>query len=117
MNKTKTLKKNYEFRNVLSNGKYFGADNIEAFVRKNNSTSFNYIGIAVSSKSAKAVKRNMIKRIMKESYKNLEHNLKSGYSIVFLWKKNVDIINATYKNIFKDMEKILINANILEGKI
>ena len=117
MNKTKTLKKNYEFKNILCNGKYFGAYNIEAFVKKNNNIKYNFIGIAVSSKVAKAVKRNKIKRLMKESYKNIEKNLETGNSIVFLWKKNANIENATYQNIFEDMKNILIKAGILEDSI
>ena len=33
---TKMLKKNYEFKNVLTKGKYYGGKQIEAFVLKNN---------------------------------------------------------------------------------
>ena len=34
MKKTKMLKKNYEFKNVLSKGKYYSGDCIEAFIKK-----------------------------------------------------------------------------------
>ena len=33
MKKTKMLKKNYEFKNVLSKGKYFSGDYIESFIK------------------------------------------------------------------------------------
>ena len=36
MRKIKTLKKNYEFKNVLSKGKYYSGKNIEAFIKDNN---------------------------------------------------------------------------------
>ena len=55
MKKTKTLKKNYEFRKVLSKGKYISGENIEAFIIKNNKK-FNLLGLAISTKIAKAVK-------------------------------------------------------------
>lgn len=34
MKKTKMLKKNYEFRTVLSKGKYFSGKYVEAFIKK-----------------------------------------------------------------------------------
>ena len=54
------LKKNYEFRKVLSKGKYYAGRNIEVFIQKNNKKN-NYIGLAISTKVAKAVTRNKIK--------------------------------------------------------
>ena len=113
MKKTKMLKKNYEFKNVLSKGKYYSGRYIEAFIKPNNSKSQNFLGIAIGVKTAKAVKRNFIKRLIRENYKNLEFNIKTGNSIVFLWKKKVDIKNATFINIEQDINFIFDKANIL----
>ena len=113
MKKTKMLKKNYEFKNVLSKGKYYSGFCIEAFIKKNNLKNENLLGIAIGTKIAKAAKRNYIKRLIRESYKNLENRIKPGNSIVFLWKKKIDIKNANYKNIKKDMDKIFDKAGIL----
>ena len=113
MKKTKMLKKNYEFKNVLTKGKYYSGKRIEAFIKYNNSNNnINFLGIAISSKIAKAVKRNKIKRLIRESYKNLENNIDTSNSIIFLWKKKVNIEEATYENIKKDIEYILKKANI-----
>ncbi len=114
MKKTKMLKKNYEFKNVLSKGKYYSGFCIEAFIRKNNLKNENLLGIAIGTKIAKATKRNHIKRLIRESYKNIEDSINTGYSIVFLWKKKIDIKNANYKNIKKDIEKIFDKAEILD---
>lgn len=111
MKKTKMLKKNYEFKNVLSKGKYYSGKNIEVFIKDNNKN-YNSLGLAISVKTGKAVKRNMIKRLIRENYKILEPQLKNGKSIVFLWKKKVDIKNATFKNIETDMNDIFDRANI-----
>ena len=113
MKKTKMLKKNYEFKKVLSKGKYYSAKNIEAFIYKNKKDC-NFLGIAISVKVAKAVKRNRIKRLIRENYRNIEEKTKVGYSIVFLWKKNINIENATYINIKDDMEKIFKKADTFE---
>ena len=113
MKKTKMLKKNYEFKNVLSKGTYYSGYCIEAFIKKNNLKNENLLGIAIGTKIAKATKRNHIKRLVRECYKNIEANINTGYSIVFLWKKKIDIKNANYKNIEKDMNKIFGRAKIL----
>lgn len=112
MNKTITLKKNYEFKRVLTKGKYYSGKYIEVFVRKNNLEK-NYIGIAIGVKIAKAVKRNRIKRLIRENYRLLENNMKTGYNIVFLWKKKVDISNATFSNIRTDIIDIFKRIGIL----
>ena len=113
MKKTKMLKKNYEFKHVLSKGKYYSGKNIDAFIKDNNKD-YNFLGLAISVKTAKAVKRNRIKRLIRESYKNIENELNMGYSIIFLWKKNVDTINANFENIDTDIKKIFYKANIIE---
>ena len=111
MKKTKMLKKNYEFKNILRTGKYFSGRQIEAFI-KNNKEEINYLGIAVSVKVAKAVRRNKIKRIMRENYRNFENEIKTSKTIVFLWKKRANIKEATFENIKKDMKNILKKANL-----
>ena len=111
MKKTIMLKKNYEFATVLRKGTYFSGKTIEAFIKRNNQNT-NFLGIAISSKICKAVKRNHIKRLMRESYKNLENKINTGHSIIFLWKKKVDIKQACYQNVEKDMKKIFAEAKL-----
>ena len=86
MKSTKMLKKNYEYRAVLSKGKYYSGDYIKAIIVLNNKKC-NYLGLAISTKYGKAVQRNKIKRYLRECYKDLETALKKGYSIVFLVNK------------------------------
>ena len=116
MKKTKMLKKNYEFKNVLSKGKYYSGKNIEAFIKDNNKN-YNFLGLAISVKTGKAVKRNKIKRLIRENYKILEPQIKDGKSIVFLWKKKVNVENATFDNIKSDMNNIFERSNIKIDKI
>lgn len=111
MKKTKMLKKNYEFKNVLSKGKYYSGKNIEAFIKDNNKN-YNFLGLAISVKIGKAVRRNKIKRLIRENYKFLELEIETGKSIVFLWKKNIDVKNATFENIKADMNYIFDKAKI-----
>ncbi len=112
MRKIKTLKKNYEFKNVLTKGKFYKENTITVYIQKNNIKS-NVIGIAVSKKIGNAVKRNKLKRLIRESYRLMKNELKQGYNIVFVWNKNMSFNNANYFTVNKDMKKIFEKARLL----
>ena len=63
-------------------------------------------GIAIKTKIGKAVKRNHIKRLIRESYRINEEKLGVGENIVFLAKKNINVNNVTFKDIENDVIKI-----------
>jgi len=107
------LKKNYEFRYVLKQGKSYYGENIKAFIIKNNKKN-NYLGLAISTKFGKAVQRNKIKRLIRENYKNFEKNLLNGYSIVFIIKKETKLENIDFYQIKRDMNKIFYDAKLIK---
>lgn len=109
---TDTLKKNYQFRNILKSGKYYRGNYIDIYIKRNNKK-INYIGIAVGVKIAKAVKRNRIKRLIRENYRLLEHKMSLGYNIIFICKKNKKVEDINFYNIKEDIQKILKKAEIL----
>ncbi len=106
MRKTEKLKKNYEFRFILTKGKYYSGKYIEAFAIKNN-LKINKIGIAIGRKQAKAVKRNYYKRLIREAYRLNEDKIDVGNSIVFLVKKKVNVDEINFINIQNDLLLIL----------
>ena len=112
MKNTIMLKKSYEFKKVFAKGICAKGKILNVFARKNNKN-FNKIGIAVSKKAGKSVKRNKIKRLVRENYKVVENQLKTGYSIIFLWKKNADFENFDYYIIGEECKKLLSKLNIL----
>ena len=73
----------------------------------------NVIGVAVSKKIGKAVKRNRIKRLIRESYYLKRNELEKGYNIVFLWNRNT-FINCKCEQIQKDMYILLKKAGLLK---
>ena len=113
MKKTKMLKKNYEFSNILSKGTYYSGKQIEIFI-KMNKDSANYLGLAIGVKTGKAYQRNRVKRVIREVYKEAEESLKDGVSMVILIKKNISISEITYKQIKEDMHQICKKAKIIE---
>ena len=113
MKKTEMLKKNYEFKTVLTKGKFFIEEEIEIFILKNNKKR-NFLGIAIGTKNGKAFQRNRAKRIIRESYTKLENRLIEGNSIVILMNKNFCIDDIKFSNVYEEMLKIFKKAKILQ---
>lgn len=112
MRKIKTLKKNYEFKNVLSKGKFYVGKYIILYVKENNKKE-NYIGIAVGTKIGHAVERNKIKRLIRENYRLKKEELVRGRDIVFLLNKKSNIKEINYWNINRDMIELFNKANMV----
>ncbi len=113
MKKIKTLKKNYEFQNVLNKGKFYIGKQITVYIAKNREEA-NRIGIAISSKTCHAVKRNNIKRKIRENYRLMANKLTQGHNIVFLWNKKVPIEQIDFHTINQDMTNAFSKAGMLQ---
>ena len=117
MKRIKTLKLNYEFKNVFDKGHYSLGSQVITHYRKNK-LGHNRLGIGVSTKLAKAVKRNRVKRVIRNCYqkinKDYNYNIEGlGYDFVFIWNKNSDLNELSYKIIYKD---ILNTFRYIENK-
>ncbi len=112
MKKTTMLKKNYEFRNVLTRGKKYRGIYLDIYVIKNNLKE-NKLGIAISSKIANSVYRNKVKRLIRENYRLIEKEINVGNSFVIMWKKHINIEEANFYNIKEDINNFFKSANLL----
>ena len=115
MKKIITIKKNYEFKNVFEKGKYYKGSFLEIFVIRKKQN-FNRIGIAISKKIGNSVERNKIKRLIRESYMQLNENLVNGCEIIILWNKKVEIKDANFYNIKEDLYEVFKKAEIIENE-
>ncbi len=113
MKKMKTLKKNYEFQNVLNKGKFYIGKQVTIYIVKSREDE-NRIGIAISSKTCNAVKRNAIKRRIRENYRLIKNNLIQGHKIVFLWNKKVPVEQVDFHIISQDMKSAFSKAGMLK---
>lgn len=115
MRKVKTLKKNYEFKNVFNKGKYLVNRQVIVYLKSNN-FGYNRIGIAISTKICNAVGRNHLKRLIREAYYNFKDLLDENekhYDIVFTWNKKTNIENASYVCILNDLNRAFTKFDIL----
>lgn len=75
------LRKRWEFERVYSEGRKFVNDIFVIYIAPND-LGINRLGIAVSKKLGKAVKRNRVRRLIRESFRLLEGRLREGFDIV-----------------------------------
>ena len=78
MLKKNVLRKNSEFSAVYNKGKSVGDRYVVLFYRPNG-LPYNRTGFLASKKVGNSVVRNRAKRLMKESYRNIEGSLPEGY--------------------------------------
>ena len=81
-----------------------------------NRKDYNLLGLAISVKTAKSVKRNRIKRLIRENYYFFENKIRKGKSIVFLWNKDALVQDINFLKIKTDMERIFDKADMFENR-
>ena len=85
-----TLKKNFEFKKVLSKGKCFNGKFLSVYVFPNKLNK-KRVGFAISKKAGNAVFRNRIKRLIRENIRLKEKDLNNSCDFVFVWKNRKDV--------------------------
>lgn len=111
MNKIKRLRTNMEFKKVYNSGKNYWNRNLILYLRKNN-TDHTRVGYSITKKIGNSVTRNKIRRRMKEIYRLNYNNLKKGYDLIFIPKKNV--VDISYGELESAMIHILKLSNVLK---
>ena len=86
------------------------------YALKNNYNN-NEIGISVGKKFSKSsVKRNRVKRPIKEAYRLNESKIGLGNSIIFIIKNNVDYEKLDFQSVEKDLIRCFGRAKLLNNK-
>ncbi|MDD4510288.1 MAG: ribonuclease P protein component [Oscillospiraceae bacterium] len=80
---SQSLKKNHEFRRLYARGKSAVSPILVLYCRKNG-RGVNRIGITVGGKVGNAVKRNWIRRRLRECYRVNEARFAVGYDLVLV---------------------------------
>ena len=108
--KTVFIKENSDFKRLYYRGKSQVKKRLVLYYRKNR-FSYNRLGITVSPKVGNAVKRNRIRRLLKENYRLLK-GISIGYDIVIVARKSAAFAN--YDEIGKDLKGALYDSGLLK---
>jgi ribonuclease P protein component len=133
---TDPIRKNFEFARAYKKGRYFVGKYLILYVLKRgggqnvqsghesgggqNSGSGggqdgraarNGIGVTASKKVGKSVRRNRLRRLVKENYRQFEARLKRGYHIVFVVRSTPEL--PLFADIQAEMKGLFARAGIL----
>lgn len=106
MKKENRLRKNMEFKKVYKSGKNYWNRNLIVYVRRNG-TDKTRIGISITKRVGNAVVRNKLKRRIREVSRVYLPNLRKGYDLIFIPKKNaVDLSFAELESAIMHIYRI-----------
>lgn len=106
---TVSLKKDNDFRKVLSKGKSY-ANKYLVIYKIFNDSKTNRLGIIVSKKVGNSVVRSRVKRLIKENYRKIEYQICIGYDIVIIARSVTSLSN--YYQIKSALVQLLKRQNL-----
>lgn len=101
MVKTTAIKENRDFRRLYARGKSAASGCVALYMMPNRLKIKNRLGITVSVKIGKAVKRNRIKRLIREAYRAHEAEIKGGFDFVCVARHRA--LGASYWEVEKSL--------------
>lgn len=87
MKQTQKLRMNYEFSRVYQKGRYISGRHVVLHYLKR-SGSQNRLGVTASRKVNGSVHRNRIKRLLRESYRLMEDQVRLGYDLILVGRES-----------------------------
>lgn len=105
-----TLKENHLFSRAYRKGRCFSGKYIAVYVLKNRENN-KKLGITVSKSRGNAVKRNRVKRIIREAYRVFHPFIKEGNIIVIVARQ--PCVDAHVSVVVSELEALLSKAALL----
>lgn len=107
---TVSLKKNFQFRYVYKRGKSIANRHLVLYMVKNG-TQGNQLGISVSSKVGNSVVRSHVTRLIRESYRNMEEEVRAGYDLVVIARNAC--ADASYHEVSRSLRHLFKKQSLL----
>ncbi len=103
-----------EFQVVFSQGRSYGARFLALYVLETGSKS-SRIGFTTARKIGSNVKRNRVKRRLREIVRSVEYEVKPGYSLVLVGRYSA--AEASFQELKADVLRLLGKAGVLKGEV
>ncbi len=106
-----TIKENRDFRRIYAKGKSYTSGILVTYVMRNRTHDVR-IGITTGKKIGTAVQRNRSRRIIREAFRELAGDVKTGYDLVFVARSKTPFVKSY--DILRSMKKELKEAGVLK---
>jgi ribonuclease P protein component len=110
MLKANVLRKKKDFSSIYNRGKSVGERYIVLFFRRND-LDYNRTAFLASKKVGNSVNRNRARRLMKESYREINSRLKIGFDLIFIARNTIK--NVKCGDVKKSMEAALVKSKLM----
>lgn len=111
MLKTDVLRKKEDFTKLYKKGKSVASKFVVLFYKKNE-FSYNRKAFLASKKVGNSVQRNRARRLLRESYRQLEADIPQGWDFIFIARNT--ILNSKCEDVKLSMKNTLKRAGIIE---
>lgn len=106
---TQPLRLNYEFSRVYHKGHFISGRHVVLHYLRRSGPQ-NRLGVTASRKIRGSVRRNRVKRLLRESYRLMEHRLATGYDLVLVGRETTD--EPDYHKISREMDRLFQKAGL-----
>ncbi len=109
MKLTQPLRLNFEFSRVYNKGRFLADRHVVLHYLRRPGRA-NRLGVTASRKIKGSVRRNRVKRLLRESYRLIETQLLPGYDLILVGRETQD--QPDYHIISREVEHLLQRAGI-----
>lgn len=113
MRDTRSMKENHLFRRLYAKGKSAVSPTLAVYVRKNR-LGYTRLGLTVGTKVGKAVRRNKVRRRIREAYRIHEGQMSPGWDMVVVAR--VRAAYAPYAELERDLLRLLDKLGVRKGE-
>lgn len=113
LKKVNRLKKRYQFSYVYRSGTKYSGKCLSLYTASSNTKNIK-VGLCVTKKIGHAVKRNKVRRRLREIVKKYLPNLNQKFNIVVVAKDN--ILDFEFSTIESDFVNLLKKADLFDGE-
>lgn len=105
------IKENRDYRRIYTKGRSYVSPMLVTYVLKNRSNTVR-IGITTGKKTGNAVKRNRSRRVIREAFRLIAPQVKTGYDFIFVARGKTPFVKST--DIYQVMLQQFKNAGVLK---
>lgn len=113
-----SLRKKSEFTKVYFKGKRLNTKHLTLFVLEENPNQNLKLGIVVKKKLGSSVKRNRLRRLLKNSFRMIEGNLNKGLAVLVVFRpiENLDPFSLNAWNLKNEIKNSLNKLSLVTEK-
>ena len=112
MLKKEVLRKKADFSLIYNRGKSVNDRYVVLFYRKNG-LSYNRRAFLASKKVGNSVRRNRARRLVRESFNNIEKKLKKGYDIVIIARNSIN--DKSFSQVDDSLIRAFNRSGLMKG--